>query len=182
MQLGPDGKLIRGADLDARAGHRSASAATGYKATEFTGYQVTFAVLRNEIHWSGQLNKIKEHPDVPPYIVSCSVDPASNNVGHMSERVVCDALAIAPGIREVLADRGITQLGKAFVRPVHQRGLDVTMDLKSDMIGIDMITVGTGKHKQRLQTAEGACYPLWLPDYFKEVPEGLTTDELLFCV
>ena len=178
VQLGPDGKLIRCPDLDARAGHRSASAATGHKATEFTGYHTTFSVLTKPIHWSGKPDKLKEHPDVPPYILSYSVDPASNNVGHMSERVVHDALAIAPGIREVLADRGITQLGEAFVRPVHQRGLDVTMDLKSDMIDTKMITAGTGKHKQRLYTAEGAFYPLWLPEHFHEVPEGLTTNKL----
>ena len=45
LQLGPDGKLIRCDDLDARAGRRSASAATGHKATGFLGYFVTFAVL-----------------------------------------------------------------------------------------------------------------------------------------
>ena len=38
FMLGPDGKLIRCADYDARAGYRSASAATGHKATGFIGY------------------------------------------------------------------------------------------------------------------------------------------------
>ena len=125
-----------------------------------------------------QPDALKEHPDVPPYILNFSVDPASNNVGHISTRVVRDALSIAPGIREVLADRGITQLREAFVRAVHQLGLDITMDLKKDEIRTTMIAVGTGKHKQHLYTAEGAFYPLWLPNYFKEVPEGLTTKEL----
>ena len=50
------------------------------------------------------------------------------------------------------------------------------MDLKSDMIDTKMITAGTGKHKQGLNTAEGAFYPLWLPEHFHEVPEGLTTN------
>ena len=96
----------------------------------------------------------------------------------MSTRVVRDALSIAPGIREVLADRGITQLGEAFVRPVHQLELDITMDLKKDEIGIEMIAVGTGKHMQRVNAAAGGFYPPWLPDKFQRVPEGLTTDKL----
>ena len=43
-----------------------------------------------------------------------------------------DALGIVPNLREVLADRGFTQLGEAFNRPVHRLGLDVLMDMKSD--------------------------------------------------
>lgn len=178
VELGPDGKLIRCADLDARTGYRTASAATGYKDAPFTGYHVTFAVLTRSVHWSGQPDALKEHDDVPPYIVNFAVDPATNNVGRMSLRVVEDALSIAPGIREVLADRGITQLGETFIRHVRQLRLDITMDLKKDDFGIEMISVGTGKHQQRLYAAEGAFYPPWLPERFKEVPEGLTTREL----
>ena len=54
----------------------------------------------------------------------------------------------------------------------------VPAQAQKDEIGTTMIAVGTGKHKQHLYTAEGAFYPLWLPNYFKEVPEGLTTNEL----
>ena len=178
VELGPDGKLLRCPDLDARAGHRSASSTTGYKSVEFVGYQVMLAVLTKSAHWSGQPDAVKEGADVPPYILGFSVDPASNNVGYAAERVVSDALAIAPGIKEVLADRGITQQWEQFVRPLHKRELDVTLDFKKDEIGIKMVTVGTYKHKQSLYTATGAFYPLWLPEHFHKAPEGLTTDEL----
>ena len=178
VELGPDGKLIRCPDIDARAGHRSAAATTGYKAVEFVGYHASYAVLTRPAHWSGDPDEIKQHPPVPPYIMACGVDPASNNAGRMSLRAVQAAQSIAPGIKEVLADRGITQLGEDFVRPVRQLGLDITMDLKKDEVGIKIITVGTGKHKQRVYAAAGGFYPMWLPDHFKEVPEGLTIDEL----
>ena len=36
-----------------------------------------------------------------------------------------DALDIVPNLREVLADRELTQLGEAFNRPVHKLRLDV---------------------------------------------------------
>ena len=89
MQLGPDGKLIRCADYDARAGHRSASAATGHKATGFVGYQVTFAVLVKLANASPK--------DTPPgYICGLSVDPASYHPGHAANKAVedctCDQL------------------------------------------------------------------------------------------
>ena len=96
----------------------------------------------------------------------------------MSKRVVDDALSIAPNIEEVIADRGITQLGDTFVRSLHELGLDVTMDLKKDMLGSKVITVGIGKHQQALLAIAGAFYPPWLPERFHEVPKGLDADGL----
>ena len=171
VQLGPDGKLIRCADYDARAGHRSASAATGHKATEFVGYQVTFAVFV----------KLANAParDAPPgYICGMSVDPASYHAGHSARKATEDALAIAPGLKEVLTDMGISQFGEVFVRRMHELGLDVVRDLKSNEAQMKVIEVGTGKHRQHLIAVDGMFFPLWLPDRLKRVPKGLTTEQL----
>ena len=171
LQLGPDGKLIRCDDLDARAGRRSASSATGHKATRFLGYQVTFAVL-------ARFGNVPAHDAVPGYIAGLSVDPASFHPGHAARKAVEDALAIAPGLEEVLTDMGISQLGEAFVRPMHELGLDVIRDLKSNEAQMDVITVGTGKHRQRLLTVDGMFFPMWLPKRFRQVPENLTEEQL----
>ena len=171
VQLGPDGKLIRCADYGARAGRRSASAATGHKATGFVGYQVTFAVLVKVANASPK--------DTPPgYICGLSVDPASHHPGHAANKAVEDALAIAPGITEVLADMGISQLGEVFVRYMHELGLDVIRDLKSNEAHMEVIEVGTGKNRQHLIAVDGMFFPLWLPDRFQQVPEGLTKEQL----
>ena len=171
VQLEPDGKLIRCADYDARAGHRSASGATGHKATGFVGYQVTFAVLVKLANASPK--------DTPPgYICGLSVDPASYHAGHAARKAIEDALAIAPGLEEVLTDMGISQFGEVFVRRMHELGLDVIRDLKSNEAHIEVIEVGTGKHRQHLIAVDGMFFPLWLPDGFKQVPEGLTTEQL----
>lgn len=167
VQLGPDGKLIRCCDPDARAGHRSASAATGHKATVFVGYQATFAVLVRSA-------TAPTTAPVPGYIAGMSVDPASCHPGLAARSAVEDALAIAPGIIEVLTDMGISQYGEAFVRPMHRLRLDVVRDLKSNEAPMKVITVGTGKHRQHLLSIDGMFFPTWLPEHFKQLPEGLT--------
>ena len=171
VQLGPDGKLIRCHDLDARAGHRSASAATGHKATGFVGYQVTFAVL---VHPS----TTQAEAPVPGYIVGMSVDPASCHPGLAARSAVEDAVAVAPGVEEVLTDMGISQFGEAFVRPMHRLGLDVVRDLKSNEAQMRVVEVGTGKHRQHLLTVDGMFFPMWLPERFRQVPDGLTDAQL----
>ena len=178
LQLGPDGKLIRCDDLDARAGRRSASAATGHKATGFLGYFVTFAVLTRLASSDGDSEEDKAKGAVPCYIVGLSVDPASFHPGIAARKAVEDALAIAPGLEEVLTDMGISQLGEAFVRPMHELGLDVIRDLKSNEAQMKVIEVGTGKHRQHLLTVDGMFFPMWLPKRFKQVPENLTKEQL----
>ena len=115
VQLGPDGKLIRCDDPDARAGHRSASAATYNKARGFLGYQVTFAVLTRLTPALDDSTKA-EHA-VPGYIVGLSVDPASSHPAIAARRAVEDARAIAPGLKEVLTDKGISQHGRPSCGP-----------------------------------------------------------------
>ena len=178
VQLGPDGKLVRCDDLDARAGHRSASAATGYKATGFLGYQVTFAVLTRIAASESESEQDKANRAVPGYIAGISVDPASSHPGHAARMAVEDAHAILFGLEEVLTDMGISQYGEAFVRHMHQLGLDVIRDLKSNEAQPKIITVGTGKHRQHLLTVDGMFFPPWLPKRFWQVPEGLTTEQL----
>ena len=171
IHLNANGKLVRCADHGATAGYRSASAATGHKATTFTGYHVTFAVL---VKLAGAVLR-----DTPPgYIAALSVDTASAHPGRCANRAIEDALVITDNIQEVLTDRGISQLTEVFVRHMHQLGLDVIRDLKSNEAQMKIIEVGTGKHRQHLLAVDGMFFPLWLPERFKQPPEGLTTEQL----
>lgn len=179
IELGPDGKLIRGADYDARAGHRSASAATNHKAVTFVGYQVGVAVLVRSASWSGQPDHCTLGPEIPPYIVGLSVDAASDDVGLIGQRLVSDVLNILPGLREVIADRGFTQNRKTFNRPLHRWGLDLVMDYKVKTAArTRALLVGThqfGTHQwpQRLELCGGALFPTWMPPMFRNT-KGLT--------
>ena len=128
--LGPDGKLIRCADLHARAGHRSATAKR--PKGQFTGFMATLAVLVRAAHWTGRPSKCRLGSKVPPYILGLSVDPACRNPGVIGVRVVSDVKDIAPKLKEVLADRGFTQLTDTFNRGIHRLGVDLVMDFKDD--------------------------------------------------
>ena len=179
IDLGPDGKLIRGGDRDARAGHRSASAATGHKAVTFVGYQVTPAVLVRSASWSGQPDRCKLGPEVPPYILGLSVDPASDDVGLIGQRVVSDVLRIAPGLKEVIADRGFTQCRKTFNRALHRLGLDLVMDYKAKTAArtrafdVGEHEYGTDEWPQPFHLCGGALLPTWMPPIFLNT-KGLT--------
>ena len=172
LDVGPDHKLIRCADRDARAGHRSASAATGYKATEFVGYQVALTALAKPTPTA--LPK-----DTPPgYIISMSCDPASCHAGDAALKATEDALEIAPNLKEVLTDRGISQYGERFTRPIRRHRLDIIQDLKSNEATMKVIEVGTGKHRQRVISADGDFFPLWMPEAFLHPPQDPTEERL----
>ena len=172
LDVGPDHKLIRCADRDARAGHRSASAATGYKATEFVGYQVALTALAKPTPTA--LPK-----DTPPgYIISMSCDPASCHAGDAALKATEDALEIAPNLKEVLTDRGISQYGERFTRPIRRHRLDIIQDLKSNEATMKVIEVGTGKHRQRVISADGDFFPLWMPEAFLHPPQDATEERL----
>lgn len=179
IDLGPDGKLIRGADRDARAGHRSASAATGHKAVTFVGYQVTPAVLVRSASWSGQPDHCKLGPEVPPYIVGLAVNGASDEVGDIGYRVVSDVLSIAPGVKEVIADRGFTQCRKTFNRRIHELGLDLVMDYKAKTAArprafdVGEHEYGTDEWPQPFHLCGGALLPTWMPPMLLNT-KGLT--------
>ena len=175
---GPDGKLIRSADKDARGGRRSASAATGYRAVKFNGYWVTVVALARSMRWGGKPGELQFDPKEPFYILGLAVDPASAHCGRISAEVIREVLKIAPNVEEVIADRGITQFGEEFVRPMRQLGLKVTMDCKSDVTSPKPVTVVKGKHRQVLLRVGSEFHPPWLPAYFMEPPKGCSGKDL----
>lgn len=167
--LGPDGKLIRCADLHCRSGHRSATAKR--PAGTFTGYMATLAVLVRSSYWSGRPSNCRLGPKPLPYVLGLSVDPACRNPGVIGARVVSDVKDIAPNLREVLADRGFTQLTDTFNRRIHRLGLDLVMDYKDE--GRHPYSwVTTGEHwgsrtrRQNLRMFGGTLLATWTPEKF----------------
>ena len=170
FMLGLDRKLIRCADLHARGGHRSATAKR--PAGVFTGYMVTLAVLVRAAHWTGRPSKCRLGPKVPPYILGLSVDPACRNPGVIGVRVGGDVKDIAPNLKELLADRGFTQLTDTFNRGVHRLGLDLVMDYKDDarQQKAQLRTGAGGAHRARVQSLwriAGSLFVEWIDPEFQ---------------
>ena len=126
VKVAPNGRVIRSKDPDAFAGY--ASATKKRKAHKFVGYDLTTVVACRTISWSGRPDEYKLGPDIRPYILAIDLNPAGQNPGPSGLRAVLNALKLAPGIGEVVADRAYSVKRKSFVRPLHERAINVVMD------------------------------------------------------
>ena len=161
VEVGPDGKIIRSKDLAARAGH--ASARRKRKAHKFVGYDLTTVIACRTISWSGRPDEYKLGPHVRPYILAIDLNPAGQNPGPSGLRAILNALKIAPGITEVIADRAYTVKREKFLRPLHKLGLNVVMDYPKRLLtNPDNGTLG--KRGQNVIMHCGTPLADWTPD------------------
>ena len=161
VEVGPDGKIIRSKDLAARAGH--ASATRKRKAHKFVGYDLTTVIACRTISWSGRPDEYKLGPHVRPYILAIDLNPAGQNPGPSGLRAILNALKLAPGITEVIADRAYTVKREKFLRPLHKLGLNVVMDYpKRRLTNPDNETLG--KRGQDVVMHCGTPLADWTPD------------------
>ena len=183
-EVGQDHKLIRCKDPDAHAGHRSASTAAG-NAGFYSGYAVSSGVLVRSTKWSGrpEANPLVEGTEIPPYIAGLNVNPASAHPGKACLQATLKAIGIAAGIGDVIADRGITNSGEAFNRPLHQLGVNVTMDYKNlprtsipEPARLKLARVGK-RSQQQVYVASDGIYALWTPQKYRSLPANCKTPE-----
>ena len=161
VEVGPDGKIIRSKDLDARAGH--ASARRKRKAHKFVGYDLTTVIACRTISWSGRPDEYKLGPHVRPYILAIDLNPAGQNPGPSGLRAILNALKIAPGITEVIADRAYTVKREKFLRPLHELAINVVMDYPKRLLARpDNGTLG--KRGQNVIMHCGTPLADWTPD------------------
>ncbi len=72
---------------------------------------------------------------MPPYLLSSHVTPAGWNTGAAGLKAVESARRVAPNIDDVLADRGyMMKKVERFLRPLHEEGINVTMDYTQFML------------------------------------------------
>ena len=161
VEVGPDGRIIRSKDRDARAGH--ASAIRKRKAHKFVGYDLTTVIACRIIAWSGRPSEYKLGPGVRAYILAVDLNPAGQNPGPSGLRAVLNALNLASGISEVVADRAYTVKRDGFVRPLHERAINVVMDYpKRFLTNPDNGTLG--KRGQNVVMHCGTPLADWTPD------------------
>ena len=161
VEVGPDGKIIRSKDLDARAGH--ASATRKRKAHKFVGYDLTTVIACRTISWSGRADEYKLGPHVRPYILAVDLNPAGQNPGPSGLRAILNALKLAPGITEVIADRAYTVKREKFLRPLHERAINIVMDYPKPLLtNPDNWTLG--KRGQNVIMHCGTPLADWTPD------------------
>ncbi len=161
VEVGLDGRIIRSKDRDARTGH--ASATRKRKAHKFVGYDLTTIVACRTIAWSGRPDEYKLGPAVRAYILAVDLNPAGQNPGPSGLRAVLNALNLAPGITEVVADRGYSVKRDGFVRPVHKLAKNVVMDYPERFL-TSPGNPAFGKRGQDVVMHCGTPLAEWTPD------------------
>ena len=167
--VGPDGRYIRSYDIDARPGYKSAT--NKEPATLFLGYDAHIAVAVAGAVWSGNPNQVAIKPSPPGYILALHVAAGATNPGPIGLELALQSLEVAPGISDVVADRAYTNKRQSFVRPLHQMGINVTMDYTTtESNNPKFIKVGT--NGQRLLNSAGTLLPPWIPEYMHIPPQN----------
>ena len=174
--LGPDGRHIRSLDIDARPGHKSAT--NKEPATTFLGYDAHIAVGVAEAIWAGNPNQVAIKPSPPGYILALHIAPGATNPGPIGLLLALQSLEIAPGIGDFVLDRAYSHKRQSFVRPLHQIGINVTMDYTTTEINNPKFIKVGREEKQQLLISAGTLFPGWLPEYMHIPPEDAEPQDL----
>ena len=169
-EVGPDGRLIHGKDLDARMGW--ATATSQLPAGHYVGYGLTLLIACQEALWSGNPDKLTLGDEIPLYILALSVKPAGTDPGPNGRNVVEAGRTNAPNINDVTADRGYSTKIETFVRPLHEIEVNITMDFKVAVRRKPRtITVGaTTKTRTAVHIHCGTILPHWINRYWEKPP------------
>ena len=142
---------------------------------QFLGYDAHIAVAVAEAVWSGNPNQVAIKPAPPGYILALHVAPGATNPGPIGLQLALQSHEIAPGLSDVVADRAYTNKRQSFVRPLHQMGINMTMDYTStETNNPKFVKVGT--NDQRLLNSAGTLFPPWIPEYM-HIPPANTKPE-----
>ena len=175
LRVGRDGRIIRGADEDARAGWKTATNSEPGK--YFGGYELTAAVATQTVEWNGRNGgKFKLGPRVPRYILAISMNPAGNNPGPIGVETVKTARRIAPRLNRVVADRGFTLKREHFLRELKKEKFDVVMDFKQSAIN-QTEPIRLGERQEEAFIHCGTILPRWTPKAWRKPPAELLTRE-----
>ena len=170
LEVGEDGRIIRGKDRDMRVGWATGTAKrSGHF---FVGYDLHVVVASRTISWQGQPDKFQMGPRMPPYVLAMSLTPAGKNPGPVGYDAVMKAREIAPNIREVIADRGYTLKRESFLRRLHKRDIAVVMDYPQRMVD-KPTAITVGKRKQPALMHCGTILPVWTPEEWLTPPDRL---------
>ncbi len=167
--IGDDGRLIRSADRDARAGYYSATAKR--PAGLGLGYDFHIAVAVRATHWSGDSTRLTLKDPTPSYICALAFVAAATNPGTVGREAIEDTTRHAPNLREIVADRGYTEKRTNFVRYLRERGLDVVMDYRTTEVARPK-AVTAGRHQQPVINHCGTVLPSWVSETLHTPPEG----------
>lgn len=173
--FGPDYRLIRSYDVDARPGHKSAKGKS--KAGFFLGYDLHLGVAVCDFSFRGDRAEATRGPEMLPFILGMSVKPAATNPAVAGLEVAEMARRLAPQIREVIADRAYTNKADTFNRQLHSTDIDVVMDYTKNERIRDRVVNINRTHQLRFHC--GTFLHPWTPQSLRSPPADLKGKSLV---
>jgi hypothetical protein len=158
--------MIHTADPSARGGHRTG---TELQSELYVGYEVHLAVAVPEFKWNGNTsNPGTKGEKVPGYVLGLDVTPAGWHRGDAGLRTATMARSLVGNLTDVVCDRGYTLVrAETFRRPLHEAGINVTMDYnkvtKAKATPIVVAPPGRGPHAGRREQLVVHCGTLLHP-------------------
>lgn len=171
----PDGHGGHGLDPDATHGHCSGNSER--EPGGFYGYMLTTCIAVRPWHLTRSTKRVKFGPAVPPYVVSLIFETATANVAKTGIDAMEDALHLCPNISKLVVDRGYSQLGPSFNRPIHTRNIDIAMDYKEPTrTSVKPVRLGPSGYPAFLHA--GTFLHACTPPNWRKPPPGLKDKEL----
>src|SRR5207302_1176925 len=80
LAIGQDGRKVYTADVDARAGHRSAT--NSRPAGPYIGFELHLAVQTRDVTWTDSIGRISLGQEVAPIVTNLALAPAGTHRSH----------------------------------------------------------------------------------------------------
>ena len=175
--LGEDGRLQRTKAPDPRAMHISATNKDSSKSG--TGWQSTKAVTAADFSVARNSDKLTLGNYVGSYTLASHTYPGNTDCGHIGLEVLLRARQVANGIEHVIIDRGFGDKEDSLVLPAIEDGLKIHRDYRSPYVHTHFPAIV--EHSDGEDTVVESCgqvYHRFMPQNLRDVPEGLTGDDL----
>ena len=173
VEIADNGRVPRGADLDARSIHKSAT--NRQPARILVGYYHNLGAITRELTYRGNPDCIEIGDKQPGFIVSYNVS-TDQDPSHGID-LYDDAADLAGNNLQVQADQGYTRYNRDFLAPLRKRGAE-------PFIGLPVTAkrypkkVYLGKKEREFWQYCGALYPPWISEERLLPPDNASEEEL----
>ena len=156
-ELGPDGRPIRSKSPTARWGHRTKTPKD--QREYFFGHDLIMGIILRALRWQGDPERYQPGDDVPQLIACLRVIPAGADPAPPSAAVAETTSRYMPNLRDVIADRIITNK-PTFIQKLHGLGLNGVMDYTTTEVANPKLEK-FGRNGNDYYVHVGGIYPGW---------------------
>ena len=173
-----DGRLQRtDTEPDARSMHISATNKTS--SDEATGYQTTKVVAVRPFTTARNEDKLTVGEGVGAYVLASHTYPGNTNCGPIADALLRRTRGIAKNVKHVIVDGGFADKEDDFVEPALREGFMLHRNYRSTYVHThSSVVVDHSEGQDTVIESCGQVYHRWMPEHLRDVPVGLSGDDL----